>query len=102
MSQKTYMELCKNNKSTIQINAWDQRTGQPFNPSGAYYQVNGSRKDNVLISKSPAQVYQNQIWATITQSITVSATEYDLLWEIHGFDGTITNHCTKVLVVDTC
>ena len=102
MSDKTYIEICKNDKSTIEIDLWKKDTGVPFYPSGAYYQVNGSMKDNVLISRSLARVYQNQVWATITQTITASAAEYDLLWEIHRYDGNITNHCTKVLVNDIC
>lgn len=102
MADKTYIELCKNNKSTIEINVWDRETGNPFYPSGAYYQINGSVKNNVLVPKSLARVYKNQVWATITQSITASATGYDVLWEIHRTDGDITNHCTKVLVTDIC
>lgn len=102
MSNKTYMEVCKNDKPTIQINVWDRSTGNPFYPSGAYYQIKGSIKDNILISKTSASVNKNQIWTTITQSITSSAAEYDLLWEIHKNDGSITNHCTKVLVVESC
>lgn len=102
MSEKTYIELCQNNKSTVQLNVWKRDTGEPFYPSGANVEIKGSAKDNLLIPKYPARVYQNQIWTTITTSITSSAAEYDLYWEIHRYDGDITNHCTKVLVVDTC
>jgi hypothetical protein len=102
MSDKTYIELNKNNKSTIQINVYDRATGQPFYPSGAYYIVKGTRKDNTIISRSAAKVHQNHVWTTITQTITASAAEYDIIWEIHRTDGDITNHCTKVLVVDSC
>jgi hypothetical protein len=35
-------------------------------------------------------------------SVTASAAEYDLYWEIHKSGGDVANHCTKVLVVDTC
>jgi hypothetical protein len=102
MGDNTYIELNKNNKTTIQINAWNRATGQPFYPSGAYYLIKGTRKDNIIIPRSPARVYQNQIWTTITQTITASAAEYDIIWEIHRIDGDITNHCTKLLVIDTC
>ncbi len=102
MAEKTYIELCKNNKSTIQLDLFDRNTGVPFNPSGAYYSVKGSIKDNLLIPKTPANVYRNQVWTTITQAITASASGYDLYWEIHRTDGDITNHCTKVLVSDIC
>lgn len=96
----TYIELKKNNKSTIQINLSKRDTGYPFYPSGAYYQVRGSLKNNVLIPRTAARVYRNQMWTTITQSITSSAAEYDLMWEIHRHDGDITNHCTKLLVTE--
>lgn len=102
MSSKTYIELCKNNKSTLQLNLWRKSNGEPFYPSGAYYSVNGSDKNNSLISKSSANVYENHVWATITNTITASAAEYDLIWEIHRYDGNINNHCTKILVIDTC
>lgn len=102
MSAKTYIELCKNNKSTIQLNVWNRSTGKPFVPSGAYYEVRGTRKNNVLISRSSARVFSNQIWTTITQTITASAAEYDVIWEIHRSDGDVTNHCTKLLVIETC
>jgi hypothetical protein len=99
---KTYIELCKNNKSTIQINIWNRFTGAPFYPSGVFFEVKGSAKDNIIISRSPANVYKNEVWATITQSVTASAANYDLYWEIHRYGGGITNHCTKVLVLDIC
>lgn len=102
MSDKTYIELCKNNKSTLELNLWRRSTGEPFSPSGAYYSVKGSEKDNILIPKSLANVNENKVWATLTSSITASAAEYDVYWEIHRYDGDITNHCTKVLVVPTC
>lgn len=102
MSDKTYIELCKNSKRTIQLNVWVSDTGYPFNPSGAFFEVKGSIKDNIIIPRSPANVYQNQIWATITQSVTSSAASYDLYWEIHRYDRDITYHCTKIIVIDTC
>jgi len=102
MADKTYIELSRNNKSTVQLNVWNRSTGEAFYPSGAYYQIKGSIKDNVLVSRSAARVYKNQIWTTVTQTITASAAEYDLYWEIHRNDGDITNHCTKILVTDIC
>jgi len=102
MSDKTYIELYKNNKSTIQISVYDRNTGQPYYPSAAFYQVKGSIKDNILIPKSSANVNKNNIYTTITQSITSSASEYDIIWEIHKTDGNIRNHCTKLLVLDEC
>ncbi len=102
MSDKTYIELCKNSKSTVQINIYRGSTGVPFMPSGAYFEIKGRMKDNVIIPRSPANVYQNQVWAKVTQAVTASAAEYDLYWELRRDDGDITPHCTKILVIDTC
>ena len=102
MSDKTYIELCRGDRSTVQINIWKKTTGSPFYPSGAYYTVKGSAKDNTIIPKTLARNYKNEVWATITQTVTLSAALYDLYWELHRHDGDITNHCTKLNVVDTC
>ena len=102
MSNKTYIELCKNNVSTVQINVWRRSTGSPFYPSGAYYTVKGAVKDNIIVPRSKARNNKNEVWATITQSVTASAALYDLHWEIYRYDGDITNHCTKLLVSDEC
>lgn len=99
---RTYIELCKGNRSTVQINIWKKTTGSPFYPSGAYFTVKGSAKDTIVIPKTKARNYKNEVWATITQTVTSSAGLYDLYWEIHRYDGDITNHCTKVLVTDEC
>lgn len=103
MSDKTYIEICKNSKSTIQLNITNRSTGVPFDGIlSASYLVRGAAKDNLLIPKTPAQNIGNQVWTTITQTITASAASYDLYWEIHRWDGDITTHCTKVLVSDAC
>jgi hypothetical protein len=100
MSDRTYIELNKNNKSTIQLNIYSQSTGSPFYPSGAYVEVRGSLKDNVVIPKQAAGLSGNKIWTTITQSVTSSASEYIVNWEIHKNGGDIDNHCTNLLVID--
>lgn len=103
MADKTYIEICKNSKSTIQLEISNRSTGSPFDSIlSASYSIRGSAKDNLLIPKTPANNYENQVWATITQTITASAANYDLYWEIHRIDGDITTHCTKVLVSDAC
>jgi len=102
MADRTYIELCKNDKATIQINMWKKTTGTPFYPSGAFYTVKGALKDNVVVPKSSARNYRNEVWATITQTVTASAALYDVYWEIHRTDGDITNHCTKLNVSDEC
>ena len=103
MSDKTYIELCKNDLQTVQINVW-RDTGEPISliPSGAYYKVLGSEKDNVIIPRSPATIDGNEVYTQIGLSVTASAAEYDLYWELHKTDSDITNHCTKILVIDTC
>ena len=101
MSDKTYIELCKNNKSTVQINVW-RENGIPFSPSAAYYEVKGSEKENIVVSRSEASVDGNKIYTKIGLSVTASAAEYDLYWELRKDGGDLANHCTKILVIDTC
>jgi hypothetical protein len=99
---RTYIQLCTNDKTTIQLNIWRKTTGEPFSPSGAYYTVKGSIKNNIVVPKTLARNHENEVWATITQTVTASAAEYDVLWELHRYDRGITNHCTKLIVVDDC
>lgn len=101
MSDKTYIELCKNDKPTVQISVW-RDNGEPISPSAAYYQVKGSEKDNIIISRSPASIDGNKVYTKLGLSVTASAAEYDLYWELRKDDGDLANHCTKVLVIDTC
>lgn len=101
MSDKTYIELCKNDKQTVQINVW-RDTGESITPSAAYYEVKGSEKDNVIVPKSEAGIAGNEVYALITTTVTASASEYDIYWELRKFDGDVANHCTKLLVIDTC
>lgn len=104
MADKTYIEICKNSKSTIQLNISNRSTGSPYNGiSGAYYEIKGAAKDNTLISRTPVTGHSgNQVWITVTQTITASAASYDLYWELRRDDGDVTPHCTKVLVSDAC
>lgn len=101
MADRTYIELCKNDKRTIQLDIRTS-TGVEVVPSAAYYMVNGSLKDNTIVSKSPATVNGNKVSAQITTTVTASAAQYDLYWEIRQSGGDVKNHCTKILVVDTC
>ena len=105
MSEKTYLELCKNDKKTVQISVW-RDTGEKLSPSAAYYTVKGSEKDNTIVSRSQAQIAnapnQNQVYTQIGPTVTASAAEYDIYWEINTNDGDKANHCTKLLVIDTC
>ena len=101
MSEKTYIELCKNDLPTVQINVW-RDNGQPLSPSAAYYKVHGSEKDNVIVPRSEASLDGNKVYTKLGLSVTASAAEYDLYWELHYDDDSLANHCTKVLVIDTC
>jgi len=101
MSEKTYIELCKNEKKTVQIRVWTDE-GNTVNPSAAYYQVKGRKKDNTIVPRSAATVNGNTIYTRITQTVTGSAAPYDLYWELRKAGGDVEHHCTKILVIDTC
>ena len=105
MAEKTYIELCKNDKQTVQVSVWSD-TGEKVSPSAAYYAVKGSEKDNIIIPRSVASVSlppnDNQIYTQIGPTVTASAAEYDIYWELHKDGGDVANHCTKLLVIDTC
>lgn len=101
MSDKTYIELRKNDKKQVQISIW-RSTGSQFIPSAAFYEVKGSRKDNVIVSRSSASIDNNKVYALITPTVTASAAEYDINWELRKDDGSVNNHCTKLLVLDNC
>jgi hypothetical protein len=100
MADYTYIEVFQNSKPTVQINAWNRDTGNPFYPSAAYYTVKGSRKENTLIPRTSATVNGNQVYTRITTTITASAAEYDVNWEIRKSGGDVQFHCTKLLVVE--
>lgn len=97
----TYMELSTNDRSTIQLNIW-KSTGVKFSPSAAYYEVKGAERDNVIVSKSSASIDINKVYFKITESVTSSAALYDVHWELHKDGGDVINHCTKLLVTETC
>ena len=101
MSDKTYIELCKDNISTVQIQVW-RDNGTAFTPVSASYQVKGSKKDNTIIPYAPANVDGNKVYTQLSLTVTASAAEYDLYWKLFKNGGDIANHCTKVLVIDTC
>jgi len=105
MTEKTYLELCKNDKKTVQISVW-RDNGEKLSPSAAYYEVKGSVKDNIVVPRSQASISNppnyNQIYTQIGPTVTASAAEYDIYWEVHTDDGDQTNHCTKLLIIDTC
>lgn len=101
MADNTYQDLNLNDIKTVQITVY-RDTGEPYAPSGAYFKVNGSLKDNPIIPRTPANVDSNKVYTQIGTTITASAGEYDLIWEIRKEGGDVAFHCTKVLVNETC
>ena len=103
MADKTYIELCKNDIKTVSIDIWKD-TGVQLIPSAAYYEVKGSAKDNVIVQRTQASIVvnDNRVYTKIGTSVTASAAEYDIYWEIHKDDGDVFHHCTKCLVIETC
>lgn len=99
---KTYIELCKNDKRFVKIDMWNN-AGLAISPSAAYYEIKGSEKDNVIVPRAAAGVDGNEVYAFVTEAVTASAAEYDIYWEMKRFNtGELSNHCTKLLVIDTC
>jgi len=101
MSDNTYQDLNVNDVKTVQITVY-RDTGEPFVPSGAFYKVNGSIKDNPIIPRTPASINFNKVYTKIEETVTASAGGYDLIWELKKDDGTTAFHCTKVSVNETC
>ena len=93
---RTYQELTLNDKRWLRINI-TRDNGELYAPSAANYEVRGSLKQSVIIPSTPATINGNKISARITETITASAAEYDLIWEIRK-DGDINYHCTELLV----
>lgn len=99
---KTYQELELNSKQTVGVKIWD-KNGEEFYPSGAYYTVKGTEKQNTVVSRRQASVNGNRVYTQIGLSVTTSAAEYDLLWEIRKDKVTSKKfHCTKLLVNGAC
>jgi hypothetical protein len=93
---RTYQELTLNDRRWIKINI-TRDNGEAYAPSAANYEVRGSLKQNILIPSTPATINGNQISARLTETITASAAEYDLIWEVRK-DGDINFHGTELLV----
>lgn len=92
----TYQELTQNDKRWIKLNI-TRDNGEGYAPSAANYMVRGADKENTLVPSTPATINGNQISAKITETITVSAAEYDIIWEVKK-DGNTNFHCTRLLV----
>jgi len=92
----TYQELNKNDRRWIDLKI-NRQTGEAYAPSAAYYEVRGHDRQNVLIPKTQATISNNKISARITETITASAGDYDIRWEIFK-EGNKNYHCTRLLV----
>lgn len=92
---RTYQELTQNDRRWVKLTI--TRNDEAYAPSAANYEVKGSLKQNTLIPSTPASINGNEISARITETITASAAEYDLIWEVKK-DGDTNYHCTNLLV----
>ena len=94
------IELNKNDVDTIQLSMWIKTIGDPYSPSAAFYTIKGAAKDNTIVPRTQTGQSSNKIWADVTTTVTSSAAEYDIHWEIHKNSTDIVNHYTKLLVLD--
>lgn len=93
---RTYQELTQNDKRWVRLTI-TRNNGEAYAPSAANYEVKGTEKQNTLIPSTPASIDGNEISARITETITASAAEYDLIWEVKK-DRDTNYHCTRLLV----
>jgi hypothetical protein len=92
----TYQELQLNDRRWIDLKI-NRKTGLPYSPSAANYTVRGTENQNVVVPEQVATVNANVLSAKITETVTASAAEYDIIWEIFK-DGDKNYHCTRLLV----
>lgn len=93
---RTYQELTKNDKRWVDLKI-NRDTGEAYIPSAAYYEVKGTEKQNLVVPRSVATIGNNRISAFMTETVTASAAEYDLIWEIRKNQNK-NYHCTRLLV----
>ena len=93
---RTYQELTQNSRKWVDLTI-NRDTGVAYAPSAAWYTVQGALKENVIVPRTPATVNENKLSAHITETVTASAAEYDLIWEIHK-NQNVNYHCTRLLV----
>ena len=92
----TYQEINYNDIRWVDLKV-NKNNGEPYSPSAAYYEVRGHDNQNVVIPKTLATINNNKVSAKITQTVTASAGDYDIVWEIHK-EGNTNYHCTRLLV----
>lgn len=101
---RTYQELTQNDRRIVDLNI-NRKTGVAYTPSGASFEVVGHEKQNSVVPLTPATVLYNRVSAFITETVTASAGDYDIKWEIRKETAkgipTIKNyHCTRLLVIE--
>lgn len=95
---RTYQELTVNDRRFLDLNI-NRRNGEAFPPSGAFYSVVGHEKQNPVQARAVASINYNKVTGLITETVTASAGDYDILWEIRK-DGASYYHCTSLLVTE--
>lgn len=93
---RTYQELTQNDRRWVDLRI-NRNTGVAYSPSGAYYEVRGHEKQNIVVPQTVATINENRVSAFITETVTASAGDYDILWEIRK-EGNTNYHCTRLLV----
>ena len=77
----------------------NRKTGEAYVPSGANFEVRGHEKQNIVVPSTNAGITFNKVSAFITETVTASAGDYDIHWEIRKNKNT-NYHCTRLLVVE--
>jgi hypothetical protein len=77
----------------------NRKTGEAYVPSGAAFEVRGHEKQNIVVPRTNAGITFNKVSAFITETVTASAGDYDIHWEIRK-NGDTNYHCTRLLVVE--
>jgi hypothetical protein len=93
----TYQELKLDDKRQMELTIYTTN-GDAFLPSGASYIVRNLRH-SIVIPKTSASVDANKIHTQIPLTVTSSAGEYEVLWEIRKGNERF-HHCTRLLVDD--
>lgn len=95
---RTYQELTQNERRIVDLNI-NRKTGMAYTPSGGSYEVVGHEKQNIVVPLTPAVVLYNRVSAYITETVTASAGDYDIKWQIRKNKNT-NYHCTRLLVTE--
>lgn len=99
----SYLEVNQNDIRTVEAKIY-RDDGTPYSPSGAFITVKGRQKDNIVVPRMAIKIggrLKNEIYFRLTDTVTASAAEYDIKWEVRKNDD-VAYHCTKLLVIDSC